>query len=153
LPRKSFQLSSHARAASGNGFFAEKEFRAVRANLPDYLQDFTLFGYLVGWRKGEIASLAWADVDGDVIRLRAENSKNGEGRLIVLEGELATLIERRKVARQTKTADGATMLASLIFHRNGLPIGDIRKAWATASRLTGIHRLFHDQVICGAVVA
>jgi integrase len=36
------------------------------------------------------------------------------------------------------------MLASLIFHRDGLPIGDIRKSWATACRLTGIHRLFHD---------
>lgn len=36
------------------------------------------------------------------------------------------------------------MLASLIFHRNGLPIGDIRKAWATACKLAGIHRLFHD---------
>jgi integrase len=103
-----------------------------------------LFGYLVGWRKGEIASLAWADVDGDVIRLRAENSKNGDGRLIVLEGELATLIERRKAARQTRTAESVKTLDSLIFHRNGLPIGDIRKAWGTACKLTGIRRLFHD---------
>jgi integrase len=36
------------------------------------------------------------------------------------------------------------MLASLIFHRDSLPIGDIRKSWATACKLTGIHRLFHD---------
>jgi integrase len=116
------------------GFFAEREFRAVLANLPDYLQDFTLFGYLVGWRKGEIASLAWTDADGDVIRLRAENSKNGEGRLIVLEGELATLIERRKAARQTKQPRASrcwlhefftvTVCPSVIFARRGRPPAD-----------------------------
>ena len=71
-------------------------------NLPDYFKDFTLFGFLVGWRKGEIAALAWADVDGDCFRLRAENSKNGEGRVVVLEGELNELIERRKAARVVK---------------------------------------------------
>ncbi len=126
------------------GFFSDAELRAIVGNLPDYLQDFTLFAYLVGWRKGEIASLAWADVDGDVIRLQAKNSKNRKGRLIVLEGELAELIERRRLASQTITAQGSTALASLIFHRNGCPIRDIRRAWKTACKLTGIHRLFHD---------
>jgi integrase len=126
------------------GFFAERELRAVVENLPAYLKDFTLFGFLVGWRKGEIASLAWADVDGDCIRLRPENSKNGEGRMIVLEGELAELIERRKAARSVKT-DTGTELAALIFHRDGLPIVDTRKAWATACKLASCPgRLFHD---------
>jgi integrase len=36
------------------------------------------------------------------------------------------------------------MLCSLVFHRDGRPIGDFRKAWATASRKAGVHRLFHD---------
>lgn len=126
------------------GFFAERELRAVVENLPAYLRDFTLFGFLVGWRKSEIASLAWADVDGDCIRLRPENSKNGEGRVIVLEGELSELVERRKAARAVK-ADTGTVLASLIFHRDGLPVGDIRKAWRTACKLAGVpERLFHD---------
>jgi integrase len=126
------------------GFFAEWELRAVVENLPPYLRDFTLFGFLVGWRKGEIASLAWADVDGDCIRLRPENSKNGEGRMIVLEGELAELMERRKAARSVKTATG-TVLAALIFHRDGSPIGDTRKSWASACKLAGVpERLFHD---------
>ncbi len=113
-------------------------------NLPDYLKDFVLFGFLVGWRKGEIASLAWEDVDGDCVRLRGENSKNGEGRVIVLEGELAELMERRKAARMVKT-DTGTVLAALIFHRDDIPVGDMRKAWGTACRLAGVPgRLFHD---------
>src|SRR5215467_14045614 len=50
--------------------------------------------------KGEIASLRWEDFDGDSIRLRAEDAKNGTARLIPLEGELVELITRRKGARQ-----------------------------------------------------
>ena len=125
------------------GFFAESEIRRVIDNLPADLQDFTLFGWLTGMRKGEIASLAWEDVDGDVIRLRAENAKNGEARMIPLEGELAELIERRRSAREIEI-DKVPMIASLIFHRAGQPVADLRKAWATACKKAGVRRLFHD---------
>ena len=66
------------------GFFAAWEVRTVMENVPAYLHDFALFGFLCGWRSGEIKSLVWEDVDGDCIRLRGENSKNGESRVIVL---------------------------------------------------------------------
>jgi integrase len=125
------------------GFFSESEIRSVIENLPADLRDFTLFGWLTGMRKGEIASLAWEDVDGDVIRLRAENAKTGEARMIPLEGELGELIERRRGAREIEI-DKVPMIASLIFHRAGDPVGDIRKAWATACKKAGIRRLFHD---------
>lgn len=125
------------------GFFSESEVRRVIANLPVELADFTLFAWLTGMRKSEIASLAWEDVDGDCIRLRAENAKNGTARLIPLEGELSEVIERRKAARQVKV-NGAVMIAALIFHRNGEPIREFRKSWATACAKAGIRRLFHD---------
>src|SRR5437667_5434560 len=125
------------------GFFSEQEIRRVITNLPIELGDFTLFGWLTGMRKSEIASLAWEDVDGDVIRLRAENAKNGEARMIPLEGELAELIGRRRAARQVEI-DGTVMISSLLFHRRGRPNGDFRKAWARASKKAGILRLFHD---------
>jgi integrase len=131
---------------SGNvrhGFFSELEVRRVMANLDSDLADFTLFGWLTGMRKAEIASLRWEDVAGDEIRLRAENAKTGEGRTIPFEGELADLIERRKKARQFKVND-VTMISPLIFHRDGEPIREFRKSWATACRLAGVRRLFHD---------
>jgi integrase len=53
--------------------------------------------------KSEISSLKWENYDGDSIRLRAENAKNGNARLIPIEGELVQLMERRKAARQFKT--------------------------------------------------
>jgi integrase len=125
------------------GFFSELEIRRVMSNLPAELSDFTLFGWLTGMRKGEIASLRWEDVVGNELRLRAENSKNGEERVIPFEGEIADVIERRKKARQFKVKD-VVMISPLIFHRNGEPICEFRKSWKTACRLAGVRRLFHD---------
>jgi integrase len=128
------------RGNARHGFFLDAEFRAVLDHLPEYLRDFSRFGYLTGWRKGEIGSLLWEDVDGDVIRLRAENSKNGEARTVTLDGVLAELMERRKAARQVKTKDSLTITA-LVFHHAGNPIVDFRKAWATACCMAGLGSL------------
>ena len=125
------------------GFFTELEVRRVMSNLPADLADFVLFGWLTGMRKSEIASLRWQDVTGDEIRLRAENSKNAKPRVIPFEGELATLMERRKKARQFKVKD-VTTNSPLIFHREGEPVCEFRKSWRTACRLAGVRRLFHD---------
>ena len=38
------------------GFFSNMELRSVVSDLPEYLQDFTLFAFLTGWRCGEIKS-------------------------------------------------------------------------------------------------
>jgi integrase len=130
LLRQAYQLAKLPAPAipqlseAGNerrGFFSAAEIRRVIDNLPADLGDFVEFAWCTGMRKGEIASLAWEDLDGDVLRLRGENAKNGEPRLIPLEGELAELIERRRARRQVKVED-RVMLASLIFHRRGEPI-------------------------------
>jgi integrase len=125
------------------GFFTEREVRLVIANLPSELADFTLFAWFTGMRKSEIASLRWEDFDGDCIRLRAEDAKNGTARLVPLEGDLIDLTERRKIARKFK-ANEVVAMSALIFHRNGKPIREFRKTWATACRLAGVRRLFHD---------
>jgi integrase len=62
------------------GFFADAEFGRLYSHLPEGVRDFAFFGYLTGWRKGEIASLTWSDVEDGVIRLRGEHSKNREPR-------------------------------------------------------------------------
>ena len=121
------------------GFFERPEFETLVAALPDYLKDFTRFSYLTGWRKGEIISLTWADVDrdGGSIRLRPEASKNGKGRIVVLHGELDALIERRWKARLIER-DGKPHVTDLVFHRDGEPVGDFRKAWVTACFEAGL---------------
>jgi integrase len=128
------------------GFFERPDLEAVVAALPDYLRDFTRFAYLTGWRKGEIISLRWTDVDRDAgaIRLRPEAAKTGRGRTVMLEGDLGELIERRWEARLFER-NGDIRVAALVFHRDGKPVGDFKKAWATACRTAGVpEKLFHD---------
>ena len=122
------------------------DLEAVVAALPAYLRDFTRFAYLTGWRKGEIISLKWTDVDRDAgaIRLRPEAAKTGRGRTVMLEGDLAELIARRWQARLFEE-HGNVGVAGLVFHRNGEPVGDFLKAWATACQVAGVpDKLFHD---------
>ena len=45
------------------GFMERDEYQAVRGHLPPDHQDVLDFGYLTGWRRGEILSLEWTDVD------------------------------------------------------------------------------------------
>lgn len=125
------------------GFFSDVEVHALMEHLPNYLRDFVQFGYLTGWRRGEIASLRWSDVEGDVVRLRGENSKNGEARAVTLSGDLRHLFELRGEARQIKTKGGVE-LASYIFHRDGAQVGDFRKAWSTACVAAGLGRYVCD---------
>lgn len=71
--------------------------------------------------------------------------KNGESRVLPLVGELAALIDRRWTAREYRTPDGTPALAPFVFHQDGHPLGDFRKAWATACETAGVTgTLFHD---------
>jgi integrase len=129
------------------GFFEKAEFESVLKHLPEYLKGFVQFGYLCGWRKAEIASLQWADVDmlGKVIRLRSEHSKNGQGRVLALEGELWNIIARQWSSRDYQNSDKTIGISALVFHRKGEPIGDIRKSWKPACKETNVSgKLFHD---------
>ena len=134
------------------GFFTEAEINAVISHLPEYLKDFARFAYITGMRKGEVQSLKWENVTGETITLRAEDSKNGEGRTIALEGELAELIERRREARKVKDKKGNLVTVSAyIFHKKGKPVGEFRKSWATACKFANVPgRLFHDLRRCAA---
>ncbi len=129
------------------GFFEQAEFEAVDEHMTEYLKGFAHFGYLSGWRKSEISSLLWVDVDrlGRVIRLRSQNSKNGVGHVLALEGELWDIIERQWHARQYEQENGTVAFSQHVFHRDGAPIGDIRKAWASSCKKAEVEgRLFHD---------
>ena len=59
------------------GFFEADEFERMQPNLPDWLSDFALYGYITGWRKGEVGGLGWPDVDSAGLEVRLLTSKNG----------------------------------------------------------------------------
>jgi integrase len=128
------------------GFFSRAEFEPLVSHLPSDLRDFTRWAYLTAWRKGEIASLRWVDVDveGRTVRLSWRRSKTKKARTMVLAGELAAIIERRSAARAALVVKGIAT-DRVFFREDGSPVQDFKKAWASACKTAGIAgRLFHD---------
>jgi integrase len=54
----------------GEGFFAKAGVEALVKHLPSDVADFVWFGFLTGWRNGQIASLRWDDVDAAAMTIR-----------------------------------------------------------------------------------
>jgi integrase len=121
------------------GFLDHACFLSLREALPAYLKDPVTFLYHSGWRVSEMKALEWRDVDllGKVVRLRPEISKNKDGRLLPLEGELVAVFVRAKDQRRLD--------CPYVFHADGQKIGDFKKSWKTACKKTGIEgTLVHD---------
>jgi len=133
------------------GFLAHGDFLTLLGNLPDYIKPVVEYLYLSGWRKGEALSLEWKDVDlpGQMIRLRIENSKTKESRLLPLTGQdqktgrlLEVIQEQAKVRR---------LDCPSVFHHHGQRIGDFKKAWKSACKRSGLEgTLVHDLRRCAA---
>jgi integrase len=138
------------------GFFEPEDFEAFVQHLPTAIADVARFAYATGWRKGEIVSLTWEQIDHAAHEVRLHDSKNGEGRTLALDGDAWDLIERRWQARaytpgsRRRPGDGQVHLSEYVFHRKGRPIGDFRKVWTKALEKAGLptdkahRRLFHD---------
>jgi len=116
------------------------DYLSIRKHLPSDHQDVLDFGYLTGWRRGEILSLEWSDLDraAHVIRLRPERSKTREGRVLVLSGLLRDLIERRWRKR--------FLGCPFVFHRDGYSLEHhFEPPWRRACKAAGLPgKLFHD---------
>lgn len=127
------------------GFFETGDFNAVVEKLPEYLKDFVRFGFITGWRKSAIQKLRWESVGDDVIYLAAKNSKTRKPESIPIEGELQEIIERRRAAQVWEDEEGEARFSVYVFHVDGQPVGDFRKAWATACKAAKVGSLlFHD---------
>lgn len=121
------------------GFVEPADFTTLCNALPEYLQDPVAFLYASSWRVGEMRTLEWRDVDRDLsaIRLRAEVSKNRHARTLVLDGDLLDIMQRAATARRLD--------CPYVFHHDGEPIGDFRKAWSSACEAAGLAGiLIHD---------
>lgn len=127
------------------GFLEHGDFLKLVGSLPDHLQPLVEFLYLSGWRKGEAVKLEWRDVDlsGKVVRLRIENSKNKEARILPLTGRLWEVIQDRAKVRRLDCPS--------VFHHDGHKIGEFKKSWATACKRSGLEgTLVHDLRRCAA---
>ena len=67
-----------------------------------HLKDRITFLYFSGRAHGEMKALEWRDVDldGKVVQLWPEVSKNKDGRVLPLAGELLEVVERARAKRR-----------------------------------------------------
>lgn len=131
---------------SGNarqGFLTAEQIEAVIAHLPEDLRDFTAWCAATGMRKGEASGLTWGMVHGDELHIPANITKNRRPRVLPLVGQLADIVSRRQAARPVE-AHSTTVMAERIFHREGQPVRDFRKAWDNACEKAGVRAIFHD---------
>jgi integrase len=130
------------------GFFEAGQCRALLGHLPEDLRPFVTFLSLTGWRKGEARALQWRQVDFEAgtIRLEPGTTKNDEGRLFPFRAFPALEdVLRQQWARAHALAHRTETIVPWVFHRQGAPIGDFRKAWATACVAAGTPgRMPHD---------
>jgi integrase len=124
------------------GFFEHEEFVALRAALPLELRVVLTFAYYTGWRKEEVLPLTWdrVDLQARTVRLDPGTTKNSEGRLIYLDGELFDTLTTVKRERDLLSPHCAQ-----VFHRNGKANKDFCAAWDSACQAVGLEgKLFYD---------
>ncbi len=125
------------------GYFEHSEYLALKNAIPSYLKPVVTMAYHTGMRKEEILSLQWPQVDliEGKITLKAEDTKNGESRIIYMKGELLESIRFQKAARDSEYPK----CPWVFFGEAGEKIKDFRGAWDKTledSELEG--KLFHD---------
>jgi len=83
------------------GFLEHSDYVAILAELPEWARDPFTFAYASAWRRSEIFTLRWTEVDmpGRVIRLDPGRSKTESSRVLPIRGEIAGVIKRCAAAR------------------------------------------------------
>jgi integrase len=123
------------------GFVEEPEYRklvdATAGQL--WLRGLLALGYNFGFRKAELLEMRCEQVDllSNTIRLYSGETKNGEGRTVVLTEECRQLVTELRRGKQP---------ADYLFTReDGQPVRDFRGAWDALLRVAKLPGLlFHD---------
>jgi integrase len=128
------------------GFADTKQVESVCEGLKADIANGVRFAFLTGWRRTEVFTLAWPQVDwsGGFVRLEPGTTKNKEGRAFPITPALRAILERRQeITRRCERAQAR--IIPLVFHRSGQPIESFRRSWKKACAKAGLPGLlFHD---------
>jgi integrase len=114
------------------GYFKHQEYLKLLNVSPKWLKPVITFAYRTGWRREEILSLIWEQVDLDegTVDLDPGEQKNEEARTLYLEEDLLEILENLYEGRKPD--------CSFVFQRDGEKIGDFRIEWDEACEKTGL---------------
>lgn len=133
------------------GFFEREQFRSVLGKLSGYgrepLAPVFRFAYITGWRmRSEVWRLQWRNVDFEAgtVTLDPGTTKNDEGRVFPFTVELREILESQRAATDAVEKKKG-MVCPWVFHRDGKPIRECKRAWATACIAAGLPgKIQHD---------
>jgi integrase len=128
------------------GFFEREALEAVCAYLRPELAALARAAYITGWRKSELRSRQWPHVDfaAGWLRLEPEETKNREGRQFPLIPELRAVLEGQRGRVDAIQKETGRIVPWIFAREDGAPIGDFKKAWATACVKAGF---FHVEPV------
>jgi integrase len=123
------------------GFLTMADVEAVAREIGEDLAPVVRFAALTGWRKREVLSLRWRQVDFDAgtVRLEPGTTKNSEGRTFPFTAlpPLQRLLEEQRT--RTDAVERTTAaIVPWVFHRHGVPIRSLRRSWQGACERAGI---------------
>ena len=129
------------------GFFEAEELQTILPYLPEPFRAPVSFAYLSGWRfASEVLALQWRNVDFEAgtIRLDMGSTKNKEGRLVYMTGQMRALLEERR--QTTLTVQRETeQIISYVFHKDGKRITKYDRVWHRACQVAGLPgKILHD---------
>jgi integrase len=114
-----------------------EEYARLLAHCPAHLKPIVKLAYYTAMRRGEILKLTWGQVDlkEGFIKLRAEDTKTDEGRLVPLNRGLVEMFQA--------LPRGLPMTP--VFTYQGHSIAEMKRSFATACKGAGIEDFtFHD---------
>jgi integrase len=120
-------------------FLTEEEEARLLACCSPYLRPIVITALHTGFRKSELLSLTWVDVDfrRQTIAVRAAYAKNGEARSVPMTVVLTETLKASRI--------NAAPTAPVFLTRKGQPYRDISRAFGTAVRRAVITDFtFHD---------
>lgn len=123
------------------GFLEHGAYLAILGELPEWAGDMFRLAYATGWRRGEVLSLTWPEVDMEAreIRLDPARSKNREGRVFPFLGEIGDVISRQHAERR--------LGVPWLFHHQCKPwsASTLNKTFREAATIAGYPKaLIHD---------
>jgi len=124
------------------GFLDDEGYVRLKRALPEYLIPLFVVAYHVGNRLGELKKLRWEQVDfkNNQVLVTARTAKNKKPRVLPIYGEMR---EWLLILREIQ--DAKFPACPLVFHHDGQPIVEFRKAWASACKHAQVPGLlFHD---------